>query len=132
LRYRDDGEVLQHPIAPAPFYRLADGRYLIFYHGHDGHRYGGLGPRDMRGRRPACVSVGEYRPQAEQPVWFSQPRVLCDTHGVSVGPGELVWLAMYGSLTERDGQRVFWYPDRKHFLLGRCITDEWLAGMTAP
>ena len=130
LRYADDGDPLLHPMAPAPFYRLEDGRYLIFYHGHDGSKHGGLGPRDMHGRRPTCIAVGCYRPDARQPVWFSRPKVLCDTHGVGVGPGCLVWLANYGSLTERDGKRIFWYPDRKHFLLGKEIPDTVLADMS--
>jgi hypothetical protein len=132
LLYRDGGTPLLHPIAPAPMVKLKDGRFLVFYHGHDGSKHGGLGPRDMRGRRPMCVSLGEYRPQARQPVWFSQPKVLCDTHGVGAGPGSLVWLAMYASLTERGKERIFWYPDRKHFLLGRRITDELLADLEVP
>ena len=78
------------------------------------------------------IAVGEYRPEAHQPIWFSKPKMLCDTHGVGVGPGSLVWLAMYASLTERDGKRIFWYPDRKHFLPGRYITDEMLADLTVP
>jgi len=132
LLYQDNGAPLLHPIAPAPFYRLEDGRYLVFYHNHEGYKYGGLGPRDMRGRRPMYVSVGEYRPGGHQPIWFSQPKLLCDTHGVGVGPESLVWLAMYASLTERSHQRVFWYPDRKHFLLGRYITDKMLGDMSVP
>ncbi len=133
LRYMDDGTPLLHPVAPAPFYRLEDGRYLIFYHGHEGYRFGGLGPRETGpGRRPTCVSVGEYRPDAHQQIWFSKPKQLCDTDGVGAGPEELVWLAQYSSLTERNGRRVYWYPDRKHFLLGRNITDEWLSDMTVP
>jgi hypothetical protein len=39
---------------------------------------------------------------------------------------------MYASLTDRDGQRIFWYVDRKMFALGRHITDEMLAGLTVP
>jgi hypothetical protein len=39
------------------------------------------------------VAVGEYRPEVEQPIWFGAPRLLGDTHGVGVGPGDLVWLA---------------------------------------
>lgn len=132
LRYTDHGEPLQHPISPAPIYGLADGRFLIFYHAHDGTKHGGLSPRDMRGRRPTCVSVGEFRTDAHQPVWFSQPKQLCDTHGVGVGPGALVWLAQYSSLTEHHGHRIYWYTDRKHFLLGRYITDDWLADMKVP
>ncbi len=132
LRYTDHGEPLQHPISPAPIYGLADGRFLIFYHAHDGTKHGGLSPRDMRGRRPTCVSVGEFRSNAHQPVWFSQPKQLCDTHGVGVGPGILVWLAQYSSLTEHHCHRIYWYTDRKHFLLGRYITDDWLADMKVP
>ena len=32
-------------------------------------------------------------------------------------------------LTEKDGKRILWYPDRKHFLLGKEIPDELLADM---
>ena len=38
----------------------------------------------------------------------------------------------YGSLAEKDGKRILWYPDRKHFLLGKLIPDELLADMTIP
>ncbi len=34
--------------------------------------------------------------------------------------------------TEHPGKRVFWYPDRKHFLLGKVISDELLADMRVP
>ena len=39
---------------------------------------------------------------------------------------------MYASLTDRDGQRIFWYTDRKMFGLGRYITDDVLAGLSVP
>jgi hypothetical protein len=39
---------------------------------------------------------------------------------------------MYSSLTDRDGQRVFWYTDRKVFGLGRYFTDEMLASLIVP
>ena len=35
-------------------------------------------------------------------------------------------LSMYASLTELNGERIFWYSDRKIFGLGRYITDEML------
>ena len=41
-------------------------------------------------------------------------------------------MAMYYSLTERDGRRIFWYADRKHFVLGRELSDELLADMETP
>ena len=59
-----------------------------------------------------------------------RPRQIADTHGVGVGPRSVVWLAMYASLTEHTGRRTFRYPDRKHFLLGKVISDELLAGMS--
>ncbi|MDP6107321.1 MAG: sialidase family protein [Candidatus Brocadiia bacterium] len=138
LRRRDGGPEMLHPKSPCPIYRLEDGRYVLFFHNHDGTGYGAAGPHDMNARRPIFMSVGEFRPGAEQPLWFSEPKLLFDTHGVAVGPGGggviggRIWLAMYGSFTERDGRRIVWYPDRKHFLLGKLITDELLADMTVP
>jgi len=35
-------------------------------------------------------------------------------------------LSLYASFTNRGGGDVLWYPDRKHFLLGKIITDELL------
>ena len=132
LRYRDGGAEVLHPKNPCPLYGLEDGRMLLFYNNHDGHDYGATGPWDMDARRPVFMAVGQYRPGAHQPVWFSDPKFLFDTQGVSAGNAKLFWLSMYSSLTERDGQRIFWYPDRKHFLLGKYITDEMLADMHVP
>ncbi len=39
---------------------------------------------------------------------------------------------MGASLTEFNGERIFWYSDRKVFGLGRYITDEMLAEMPVP
>ena len=132
LRYRDGGEPILNPDSPAPIYRLEDGRYLLFLQNHDGYGYGGKGPFDLDSRRPQFLAVGEYRPGAHQPVWFSEPLFFCDTDNVGVFPEFRKWLSMYSSLTDRDGKRIFWYTDRKIFALGRYITDEMLAGLTIP
>ena len=132
LRYRDGGDPVLNPVAPTPFFRLDDGRYLLFLQNHDGFGYGGKGPLDLNSRRPQFLAVGEYRPEAHQPVWFSEPLFFCDTERIGVFPHFMVWLSMYASLTERDGRRVFWYTDRKLFALGRHITDEMLAPLTVP
>jgi len=132
LRFRDGGDPVPHPKSPCPIYRLEDGRFLLLFHNHDGSGYGGRGPWDMNARRPLFISVGEYRPEALQSVWFSEPKLLFDTQGVGVGPESLIWLAMYSSLTERQSVRILWYPDRKHFLLGRRISNETLSEMTVP
>ena len=132
LRYRDDGAEVLHPKAPPPLYRLQDGRYLLFFSNHDGYLDGATGPWDMDARRPIYMTVGEFRPGADQPVWFSKPKFLFDTQKVTAGVTQLFWLAMYASLTERDGRRTFWYADRKQFVVGKHITDEMLADMTVP
>ena len=45
---------------------------------------------------------------------------------------ELASVAMYPSLTEWRGERVLWYPDRKHFLLGKRLPDSLLDDMDVP
>jgi hypothetical protein len=128
LRYSDSGREVLHPKSPCPLYSLNDGRFLLLYHNHDGTGYGAQGPWDSNGRRPLFLSAGIFKPNAEQPIWFEEPLQVCDTHGVGVGPDARIWLAMYSSLTEFKGRRILWYPDRKHFLLGRYIRDTDLGG----
>ena len=55
-----------------------------------------------------------------------------DTHRVKAGVQGRFTLRMYASLTERDGRRIFWYNDRKQFVLGKIISDDWLADMSVP
>jgi BNR repeat-like domain len=139
LRYKDGGEPVQHPLAPCPIYALRDGRFLLLFHNNDGH----VGPYNQREkawkrnnlnflRHPAFLAVGEYRPGAHQPIWFSRPKQILDTQGVSIGPKGSSEIATYTSLTEWGGSRILWYPDRKYFLLGKRITDEWLADLRVP
>ena len=78
------------------------------------------------------IAVGEFRKDAHQPVWFSEPTQLLDTGGLAFGPKGTASVAMYPSLTEHGGKRVLWYPDRKHFLLGKVLADELLESMNAP
>lgn len=73
--------------------------------------------------------MGEFRANAYQPIWFSQPKQILDTDGVIVGPKRTAEIATYTSLTEWKGKRVLWYPDRKYYLLGKYITDELLSDM---
>ena len=133
LRYKDDGEPMENPVSPTPLYRLNDGRYLQLLQNHDGWGYGAVGIGDSNSsRRPQFISLGEYRPDAHQPIWFSDPVLLFDTNCVGVPPFYKWWLSMYASLTELNGERIFWYSDRKVFGLGRYITDEMLAEMPVP
>ncbi len=135
LCQHEGGPPLLHPKSPAPLYRLEDGRYLLFFHNHDGTGYGAHGPHDMNARRPVFMALGEFCPGSHQPIWFGEPRLLFDSHGVALGPGNgtveggRTWLALYGCITEHQGKRIFWYPDRKHFLLGRYLPDALLETM---
>jgi len=136
LLRRDGGEALQHPLSPCPIYDVGgntagSGRYVLFIHNHDGH-YQGAGPTDTGlHRRPVYLLPGRFQAGAQQPVWFDEPKFFMDHDGVSLGkpgaPGRL-GLALYASMTVRDGKAVLWYPDRKFFLLGRVIGAEWFEG----
>ena len=39
-------------------------------------------------RRPAFIALGEFRPDAEQPIWFSESKQLMDNDGVEHRPAE--------------------------------------------
>jgi len=101
---------------------------VLFIHNHDGH-YKNYGPTDTSfHRRPIYLVPGRYQAGAQQPVWFDEPNFFMDHGGVTLGkPGTRgrLDLAFYSSFTVRDGKAVLWYPDRKFFLLGRVITNEW-------
>ncbi|NUP99541.1 MAG: exo-alpha-sialidase [Armatimonadetes bacterium] len=133
MHNRDGGEALLHPCSPCPIYALGEGRYVFLHHGHDGH-FQQWGPYDSHWhRRPIKLLLGEFRPGAEQPIWFSQPLLLMDNEGVALGyGGGRADLAMYASFTVRHGRAVLWYPERKFFLLGREITPKMLSGLTVP
>ncbi len=135
--YRDVGEPILQPAAPCPIYRMADGRYLLLFHNNDGRR--GIYSQHEKTpwvanplcfiRNPAYISMGEYQPQAVQPIWFSRPKLFADSGDMRVGPKGTAEMATYTSFTDIDGKRVLWYPDRKYYLLGKYITDEYLMDM---
>lgn len=136
LRYQDDGEPVKQPVAPCPIYSLKDGRYLLLFHNNDGclglysqfKSHWEINQANFI-RRPAFIAVGKFQSEAHQPIWFSKPKQILDTNGVPVGPKGTAEIATYTSLTEYQGKRVLWYPDRKYYLLGKYITDELLADM---
>jgi hypothetical protein len=128
LRYQDDGEPIRQPIASCPIFPLLDGRYVLVFHNNDGH-LGEYGPQHaLYNRRPAYLSTGHYMKEAHQPIWFSEPKQFLDTDGVAIGPKGTNEIATYPSLTEFKGKTVLWYPDRKYYLLGKYMTEDWLEG----
>jgi hypothetical protein len=139
LRHWDGGDEMLQPKSGSPLYRMQDGRFLLFYHNNDGTAHGGTGPGDyLRNRWPLFLALGEYRAEAYQPIWFSRPKAFATTDGIGkpsideVGRTALNEVGDYTSFTEDEAGRILWYPDRKHFLLGKYITNEFLADMHIP
>ncbi len=134
MRYCDTGAEILQPSDNAPIFRLSDGRYVLLYHNHDGNCYGADDVHDRRNRRPAYLSVGEYRSDAQQPIWWSPPKLFADIDDVPIEVGLRLPRSEcldYCGWTEVKGERVIWYPDRKHFVVGKRVTDEFLEGMRA-
>jgi hypothetical protein len=125
LRYGDTGDIVPHPLSPCPIYSIKDGRYMFLFHNNDGH-FEKWGPTDTDfHRRPLYVSTGHFKAEAMQPIWFSKPRFFMDNDGVFIGYGKgRCDLAMYSSVTRRNGKFTLWYPERKFFLLGRNINGK--------
>ena len=129
LRQTDTSLPLQHPCSPCPIYQAGEGEYLFLFHNHNGH-FGGWGPMDTTWhRRPIWLARGLFRPNAQQPVWFSEPVFFMDHGGVPILRGDL---AMYASGTQDQDGLVLWYPDRKFFLLGKKITRGFLSTLAVP
>jgi len=132
LLRHDYGLPILQPLCCCPIYPLPDGRYILLHHNNDG-RFQGCTPEDTSlNRRPAYIALGEYRPGAEQPIWFSESKVLMDNDGVGIGPRDRTDIGVYPSFTSRQGNNVLWHPDRKFFLVGKKITEEWLADLYVP
>jgi hypothetical protein len=114
--------------------RTKPGAYLLLYHNNDGTGEGLHGPEYRAARRSAFLARGEFQPKAHQPIWFSKPKLFIDNDGVGWGePGkERLEAATHVSLTEQDGRRFLWYPDRKFMLLGKISSDKMLDAMKAP
>jgi len=127
LRYSDGGDRVLQPTASCPLYPLGDGRFLLTFHNNDGTANGGRHPWDWQyNRTPAFHSVGREMLDSEQPIWFTRPIMFLDNEALAWGPTGRTSVAVYTSFFLFGGQRWYWYPDRKHFLLGKFITDEML------
>ena len=130
MRVRDGGQKLKHPSSPCPIFSLEGRRFLCLFHDNDGYVFGADNRWHVRNRRPTYACIGEFRPGAEQPIWWRRKRLLIDNDAVPWGPPgkERFESAAYVSMTCVEGRRVLWYPDRKGFLLGKRLDDKQLAG----
>ena len=132
LLRRDYGDPILEPICCCPTYRLADGRYVLLHHNNSG-RLDGCAPEDSQmHRRPAYIALAEFRPGAQQPLWFSESKELMDIGEAGLGPQDRRDIGVYSSFTTRQGNNVLWHPDRKFFLLGKRITDQFQSDLTVP
>ena len=129
LCYSPGGTPILHPMAPCPLYKLKDGRFLLLFYNNDGSIHGGSGPLDSPNvRNPGYITIGREVPgHRQQPIRFGHPKVFADTDWTPVYEGGRATQPFsYCSLVEDNGERILFYPDRKHFLLGRYLTDQWL------
>ena len=131
--YRNfESELMLNPVVPCPIWKLKDGRYILYYCNNNGDANGGKFPCGYGGwrtnRYPAFISVGhEDLSNPYRPIRFGPPKMFVTSGGVGIGPGGRTDAGSYCSLIEDGNDRVFFYPDRKHFLLGKRLTDKWLA-----
>jgi len=132
LLRRDHGLPIVQPLSCTPIYEYSLGVYVLLHHNNDGHFQGSAWEETSKNRRPSFLVRGEFRPGADQPIWFSESKLLMDNDGSGIGPLKRIDIGVYPSTTNRKGNFVLWHPDRKFFLLGKKITPEFLAGMTVP
>lgn len=129
LRYGDGLPPVEQPLSPCPCYTLSKGEYVLFYHNHDGH-YGPWTAHATETRRPICMAYGKFDPEGRQPVRFSAPLSWIDSDNIELN--HRCDLAMYSSFEYVDGRPVLFFPDRKHFLVGKVIDRARLANAVFP
>lgn len=128
LKYSDQGEGIKHPMSPCPLYKLNDGRFVLIFHNNSGKRLG-YDQADKKWninvanviRNPTYYSLGEFKENARQPIWFDNPVEILNTGDIAVPPKMTAEIGTYPSITEFDGRTILWYPDRKRFLLGKYL-----------
>lgn len=129
LLRKDHGAPILQPVSSSPIYQLADDRYVLLHHNNRGDLEVNNGPR-----HPAFIALGEFRPNADQPVWFSRSKMFLDTDGA--GPDGTRSgnnnAGVYTSFTKSTGHDVLWHPDRKFYLLGKNITADFLKDLKVP
>jgi hypothetical protein len=128
LRFEPGGNPILNPVVPSPLYRLKDGRYLLLFYNNNGTANGGKSPIDSKNNRyPAWFSIGREIPgERDHPLRFGPPKIFVSSDGVLLPGTGGSQVATYPSFVEAGDKRILFYPDRKHFLLGKYITDEWL------
>jgi hypothetical protein len=132
LRFADGAAPLENPIAPCPLYKTRDGRYLLLFYNHPGEPRGASAPRT-----PAYLAVGRECVHSDgQPITFKTPKLLVENDpGRDIGVQQVArnpQIATYTSYFEFERKHYFWYPDRKHFLLGKLLDEHSLDDSLLP
>ncbi len=133
LRYAPAGPKLQQPVCPCPLYKLGDGRFVLIFHNNDGTANGGPGPcgGSAVNRRPVYLTVGREINHSDHPIIFARPRIFADNGGVVDGNNKTE-IATYTSFFEHEDEVFLWYPDRKHYLLGKVLSPALLSDAALP
>lgn len=122
LRFGDGLGYIPQPLASCPIYPVGDGKYVLVFHNNSGDANGGIGAYDWaRNRTPAFLLYGKEDLTKTQPITFGTPIRFLENYVRSYGPQSRTEIATYPSMTELNGEYILWYPDRKHFLLGKKI-----------
>lgn len=135
LRYCEGGAKVEQPITPCPLYKLKDGKFILIFHNNDGSANQGRHVADWcRNRRPVYLLVGReiFDSNNKQPLVFSEPRLLADNDRIPISKKQLTEIGTYPSLFEYEDKVYFFFPDRKHFLLGKVISPELLSDDGVP
>ena len=114
---RDGGKPYLHPRSPCPLYdwkgpEAASGRYFALVH----QTFDFRGTTAYQSRGPLYLIAGEFKPDAEQPIWFREPKLFAPRQGGN---------SFYTSYCILDGKGVLWYNDMKFYLCGRVVGPEW-------
>ena len=133
LLRRDHGSPILQPVSCCPVYQLADGRYVLLHHNNRGDI---SDPAKIFGpRTPAYIALGEFRPGADQPIWFSESKEFVNNKSLNPA-GEVATsgadAATYTSFTSSTGKNILWYPDAKCWLLGKELSNEFLKDLKVP
>ena len=85
LLRKDHGRPILQPLCCCPIYQLADGRYVLLPQQRWPLRR--VRPEETgKNRRPAFLALGEFRPNAEQPIWFAESKQFIDNDGARLSP----------------------------------------------
>ena len=103
--------IVASPFLFEPF-RAASGTYFALIH----NTFDFKSNTAYQPRGQLYLIAGTFRPDAEQPIWFSRPKLFAPRKNGN---------SFYTSYCIVDGKGVLWYNDRKFYLCGRIVGPEW-------